>query len=88
MSHNGKIRFTEQGEVINYRYGSHQIAKRHLEQIVCAQIISLSKPTKISENKDIINNIMRDAYLHYKNNILSEKCWNFFLNATPISYIN
>ena len=88
VSHNGKIRFTEQGEVINYRYGSHQIAKRHLEQIICAQIISLSTSKKISVNKDIINKIMKDAYLHYKNNILSEKCWNFFLNATPIGYIS
>ena len=35
---NGNIRFTEQGEVVNYRYGSSQIAKRHLEQIVLSLI--------------------------------------------------
>ena len=88
VSHNGKIRFTEQGEVINYRYGSYQIAKRHLEQITCAQIISLSIPGKKSENKNIIKKIMKESHLHYKKNILSKKCWNFFLNATPINYIS
>ena len=88
VSQNGKIRFTEQGEVINYRYGSYQIAKRHLEQIICAQIISLSTPIENSVNKNIINTIMNESYLHYKKNILTEKCWNFFLNATPISFIS
>ena len=43
---NGKIRFTEQGEVINYRYGSSQIAIRHLEQIISAQLLSLGRETK------------------------------------------
>ena len=49
-----KFRFTEQGEVINYRYGSHQIAKRHLEQIICAQIISLSTPQKYLRTKILL----------------------------------
>ena len=51
VSQNGKIRFTEQGEVINYRYGSYQIAKRHLEQILSAQMISLTKPIIESSNE-------------------------------------
>ena len=34
--HNGRIRFTEQGEVISFRYASPDIAHRHLEQIVHA----------------------------------------------------
>jgi phosphoenolpyruvate carboxylase len=32
----GRIRFTEQGEVISFRYGSEQLAHRHLEQVVHA----------------------------------------------------
>ena len=36
--HNGRIRFTEQGEVITFRYAFPDIAHRHLEQIVNAML--------------------------------------------------
>ena len=38
----GRIRFTEQGEVISFRYALPGIARRHLEQIVHAQIGALA----------------------------------------------
>jgi len=34
--HNGRIRFTEQGEIITFRYALPQVARRHLEQVVSA----------------------------------------------------
>ncbi|MGP1347585.1 MAG: phosphoenolpyruvate carboxylase [Phycisphaerales bacterium] len=37
---NGSIRFTEQGEVISFRYATERIAHRHLEQIVHAMVLS------------------------------------------------
>jgi len=87
---NGKIRFTEQGEVVNYRYGSSQIAKRHLEQIVSAQLITLEKSKKDNEQSsyNYIDQIMFDSQLNYKEKILSDPCWQFLLNATPMKQIS
>jgi phosphoenolpyruvate carboxylase len=40
----GRIRITEQGEVIDERYGHPAIARRHLEQVMCAVLLA-SAPT-------------------------------------------
>ena len=87
---NGNIRFTEQGEVVNYRYGSSQIAKRHLEQIVSAQLVVLEKSKreddKSSDNH--ITQIMLDSQSYYKEKVLSDPCWQFLLNASPMKQIS
>lgn len=44
-AHSGKIRFTEQGEVISFRYAIPAIAKRHLEQVVSAQLLASAAAT-------------------------------------------
>ena len=86
---NGKIRFTEQGEVINYRYGSSSIAKRHLEQIVSAQIIALSKSSEPKDDQvHILQEILNESYDTYRKKIISERCWHFLLKATPINHIS
>lgn len=40
---NGRIRFTEQGEVVSFRYGLPQITHRHLEQIINAMLIGTAR---------------------------------------------
>ncbi len=40
--HDGRIRFTEQGEVISFRYGMSELAHRHLEQVVSATLRTLA----------------------------------------------
>jgi phosphoenolpyruvate carboxylase len=40
QSVNGRIRITEQGEVIEERYGNKAIARRHLEQVVHAVLLA------------------------------------------------
>ncbi|HSR41458.1 MAG TPA: phosphoenolpyruvate carboxylase, partial [Longimicrobiales bacterium] len=47
--HSGRIRFTEQGEVISFRYGLGDIARRHLEQIVSAVVRTVAPGTGSEE---------------------------------------
>ena len=86
---NGRIRFTEQGEVINYRYGSSKIAKRHLEQIISAQITALHQnPFKDDDDNGLIKNIIDQSYKTYRKDIINEDGWHFLLNTTPINHIS
>ena len=90
ICHNGKIRMTEQGEVISYRYGSSRIAKRHLEQLIHAQMIGLSgiMDDKKEFESPLNLDISMRAFDTYQNNILNQQCWKYFINATPINHIS
>ena len=87
---NGTIRMTEQGEVISYRYGSSEIAKRHLEQIVNAVLKGLISKSNISKKDEIslLSKIARSSEEVYKNKIFSNECWDFFINVSPIKHIS
>jgi phosphoenolpyruvate carboxylase len=42
----GRLKITEQGEVIAYRYSNNAIARRHLHQVMHAVLLSLGMPVK------------------------------------------
>ncbi|MBZ0288360.1 MAG: phosphoenolpyruvate carboxylase [Anaerolineae bacterium] len=46
LSMQGKIKITEQGEVIAYRYSNAEIARRHLHQVTHAVLLAVGKPTE------------------------------------------
>lgn len=88
----GQIRFTEQGEVISFRYSLPAIAHRHLEQIISACLIA-----SLHENEDDfdsvheevmerLSEVSRAAYrsLVYE----TDGFWNFYTHATPIDHIS
>jgi len=50
-SFTGRIRFTEQGEVVSFRYALRPMAHRHLEQIVNSVLLALyNKPERLFGN--------------------------------------
>ena len=89
---NGQIRFTEQGEVISFRYSLPAIAHRHLEQIVSACLLATAQPnerdydTEFEGVMDQLGEVSRQAYrtLVYE----TEGFWDFYTQATPIDHIS
>lgn len=90
-SFSGRIRFTEQGEVISFRYTLSPIAHRHLEQIVSAVLLASSgddKPTPAAwyEACERLAVLSRDAYRRFVYD--NPEFWAFYTQATPIAQIS
>jgi phosphoenolpyruvate carboxylase len=88
----GRLRVTEQGEVINAKYGLRGVAMRTLEQTVSA----VARATALSKGPDpreaewtrIMNEIARDGRLAYRALIYDDARFvGYFQQATPIDVI-
>ena len=91
-SMHGQIRFTEQGEVISFRYALPQIAHRHLEQIVSASILaSLASDDGHKNNYELDPTILRElaevSMRHYRDLIEDKNFWPWFSASAPIEAI-
>jgi phosphoenolpyruvate carboxylase len=94
-AHNGGIRFTEQGEVISFRYALPSIARRHLEQIVHAQLVALAQPPEAATfdgpTEDDAHRLMQRvadrSMAAYRALIDDPDTWTFYTTATPIAHI-
>jgi phosphoenolpyruvate carboxylase len=91
----GQIRFTEQGEVISFRYSLSPIAHRHMEQIVGAAILETAEFRSKEQKQDrpewhetakAIAEKSKDAYraLVYDD----PDFFDFYIQATPIKHIS
>lgn len=92
---NGRIRFTEQGEVISFRYAMPALAQRHLEQIINAMLLATARvapslATDASDQADMaalmeeIAERSRDAYRRL---IDDPEFWPWFLERSPMLHI-
>ncbi len=91
-SFEGQIRFTEQGEVISFRYGLRPIAHRHLEQILSASMLAASKTAHSGQEKegwwkamDALADRSMDCYRKLVHQ--DPEFWPFYLRSTPIRAI-
>lgn len=92
ISNNGRIRFTEQGEVISFRYSLPSITRRHLEQIVNAMIritVSDQESTLQQQHfKETMEELAQDSMKEYRNLIDDENFWSWYTAKTPIEHIS
>jgi phosphoenolpyruvate carboxylase len=92
-SFHGQIRFTEQGEVISFRYSLAPIAHRHLEQIVNAVLLAAAdKPLPkrgVKAWHDAMEHIAQRSREVYRALVHEDpEFWTFYTQATPIAHIS
>ena len=85
---NGRIRLTEQGEVISFRYGLKEIAHRHVEQIVNAMIISRVHRPEPAADDELMDEIARRSMRAYRELIDAPGFWTWYTKVTPIEQIS
>jgi phosphoenolpyruvate carboxylase len=95
QSYSGRIRFTEQGEVISFRYALEPIAHRHLEQLVHAMLQAANgarkNPTGAAKNaaRDRAMEAVASRSMRvYRELIDDPDFWPWYLTVTPIEHIS
>lgn len=89
----GKIKITEQGEMISSKYLVPQIAQKNLEVISSAVIIKTARSYKNIQHPEIHKYIKRfekiseRAYNHYRQLVDSDNFVDYFRTVTPIDII-
>lgn len=92
VANNGRIRFTEQGEIISFRYSLPEITHRHLEQVINAVVrITSGEKNDQEEAEDLRNQWMQrladEAMKQYRALIDHPGFWDWFVSVTPVQHI-
>ncbi len=92
-SFEGRIRVTEQGEVISFRYGLRPIAHRHLEQLVHAALVATEEqkiqPVAQGRWEEAARVMSEKSRACYRSLVHDDpEFWSFYTQATPISHIS
>jgi len=92
-SRTGRIRMTEQGEVISFRYALPDIAHRHLEQLTSAMILAESEasvqPTRHAVSDDqLMSRLAHRAMVAYRELIDDPAFWSWYTAVSPITHIS
>lgn len=92
-AHGGRIRITEQGEVISLKYANPAVAQRNLEQLTSAVIAGQCLPSDTPEEQlaaweSCMDKLARAAFDFYQQLVYrTPEFAEYFMQATPIDLI-
>ncbi|MEW6159288.1 MAG: phosphoenolpyruvate carboxylase [Verrucomicrobiota bacterium] len=92
-AHGGRLRITEQGEVISLKYSNPGIAQRNLEQLTTAVIASqclAEKPSarQMEQWESVMEELAESSFAFYQQLVYGTPGFNdYFWQATPIDLI-
>lgn len=86
----GRVRLTEQGEVLHYRYSRNEVAQHHLELVTAAvwEASSLQGPLPADSERRweaAMSRIAGDSYRRYRAFVYDADFARFFEDMTPIA---
>lgn len=86
---NGRLRLTEQGEIISFRYALVPLAHRHVEQLVYATIAAEARSTPVNEvDADLMDAIADSSMQAYRGLVDAPGLWQWYTRVTPIEQIS
>ena len=87
----GRIKITEQGEVVSSRYSNPSIGHRHLEQLVSAVMLTAGRSRQVAnepaEWTDAMQALSLTAFTKYRGLVERPEFLDYFHEATPIDQI-
>ncbi len=91
-AHGGRIRITEQGEVVTLKYSSPLIAQRNLEQltgaVIAANCLPQAHPANQPQHEHVMERLSRDSLKFYRQLVYdTPELAEYFRQATPIDLI-
>lgn len=91
-AHGGRIRITEQGEMISLKYSNPAIAQRNLEQltaaVISAQCLPAPESAQLSEWEHAMSQIATLAFQFYRQLVFeTPEFTEYFWQATPIDLV-
>jgi phosphoenolpyruvate carboxylase len=88
----GRIKITEQGEVIAYRYSNSEIARRHLQQVMNAALLATSKLQQREVKREwceIMHTLAETSFQAYRAYVYETPGFlNYWQQATPINELS
>ena len=87
----GRLKLTEQGEVISDRYANPEIAHRHLEQLVHAVLLSGQEGPDVDQRQDwmsTLEGLAERAHAAYRSLVEHPEFVEAFHAITPIDHID
>ncbi len=85
---NGKLRITEQGEVLNFKYSDAVLAERSFELMIAASLAALARPGALPGAADWVaamEEMSAAAFTFYRESVMENAATlRYFQQATPV----
>ncbi|MFZ5719536.1 MAG: phosphoenolpyruvate carboxylase [Pseudomonadota bacterium] len=84
----GRLRLTEQGEMIARRFGDQPTARRNLESLAAAVLTASARPDEAPDGSPLLERLSQASFAAYRDLVYETAGFeDFFWGATPISEI-